>query len=135
MAEKTIGDRGLPARASGSDPVATRERKRYLAPAIDIYETEDGLILVGDLPGVKSEDLDLQVVDNVLTIKAMSSTTETAGATYREFELGEYFRQFQIDDEVDQGRITAELKNGVITVRLPKAKESQPKKIAVSLAP
>ena len=121
-------------RATGEKPLATRDETRYIAPPVDIFETEDALVVVADLPGVKSEEVDIRVEDNILTIKGKADYSPPAGILRGEFNLQGYYRQFQLSDEVDQSKISAESKNGVLSVHLPKAEKSKPRQIKVKLS-
>jgi HSP20 family protein len=112
----------------------TRTRERYITPAVDIYETPDGLTVLADLPGVNQDNLDVRVDNNVLTIRGMSHHIAASDPVYREYELVNFFRQFELGEKIDQSNISAELKYGVLTVHLPKAPEAKPRKIAVSVA-
>ena len=84
-----------------------------------------------DLPGVEKEKLDLQVENNLLTIRAKPTQVTPGEAVYREYELVNFFRQFELNDKVDRSKISAELKHGVLTLQLPKAEEMKPRKIEV----
>jgi HSP20 family molecular chaperone IbpA len=132
MAEQTVAtttpQQGAVAREE------TRNRERYITPAVDIYETPDGLTVLADLPGVNQDNLDVRVDNNVLTIRGMSHHIATGDPVYREYELVNFFRQFELGERIDQSHISAELKHGVLTVQLPKAPEAKPRKIAVSVA-
>lgn len=131
MAEKTV------ATADVQKPVtteSTRNRERYVAPPVDIYETRDGLVVLADLPGVSKEALDVRVDNNLLTIRARADHAGRKDGTYREYELVNFFRQFELSDNVDQQRISADLKHGVLTLSLPKAEEAKPRQIEVRVA-
>ena len=132
MAEKTVAAPGRG--ADGSQQETTRERERYVAPPVDIYETPDGLTVLADLPGVGKDGLDIQVKDDLLTIVARAENGQRGEPIYREFQLVNYQRQFQLHDAVDAARISAEFKHGVLTLRLPKAEEAKPKKIEVKVS-
>jgi HSP20 family molecular chaperone IbpA len=133
MAEKTVPENHDPKHAVKHAP-ETREPGRYLVPAVDIYETDDGLTLVADVPGVAKEGLDVGVEDGVLTITGAVPETGADEATYGEYDLAPYWRQFHLGDELDVEKIHADLSNGVLTVSLPKAEKAKPKKIAVTVA-
>ncbi|MBN1420074.1 MAG: Hsp20/alpha crystallin family protein [Planctomycetes bacterium] len=133
MAEKTIPDKNVPARSRAEELPATREAARYLAPAVDIYETEAGLTLVADMPGVMKDGLDIRVKDGVLTIVGEVGPAKRTDPSYQEYELASYFREFILSDEVDADKIGAELKHGVLTVQLPRAERAKPKKIEVRI--
>ena len=136
MAEQTAAltteKRGTPDRA-GDKNLATRDDAVYIAPPVDIFENDNSLIVVADLPGVEKEGVDIHVEDNVLTIRGLAKYAQPATAIHREFSLQNYYRQFQLSDEVDQGKISAESKNGVLTITLPKAEKSKPKKVKVKV--
>jgi len=113
--------------------VATRDESRYIAPPVDIYETEDALVVVVDLPGVGKNGVDIRVEDGLLSIKGQADYKSPANTLMEEFNLQGYFRQFQLSDEIDQKKISGELKNGVLTLRLVKAEKSKPKQIPVTV--
>ena len=94
-------------------------------------ETARGLVVKADLPGVEKENLDLQVENNLLTIRAKPTHTSAGESVYREYELVNFFRQFELNEKVDRSKISAELKHGVLTLQLPKAEEVKPRKIEV----
>jgi HSP20 family molecular chaperone IbpA len=113
--------------------LATRDETRYVAPPVDIFETEDSIVVIADLPGVGKQDVDIRVEDGILTIKGKASYSPPADLLREEFSLDGYFRQFQLSDEVDQEKISAETKNGVLTIHLPKAEKSKPRQIKVKI--
>jgi len=134
MAEKTIQPASQEVSATpidnGNSTPATREGNRYLIPPVDIYENEQGLTVVADLPGVDREGLEVKVDNNVLTIRGRVQKS-SGGDVYREFVLLPFFRQFELTDEVDQDGIGAQLKHGVLTLNLPKKAKPEPKRITV----
>jgi HSP20 family protein len=113
--------------------LATRDETRYVAPPVDIFETEDAIVVIADLPGVGKDDVDIRVDDGILTIKGKANYSPPADLLREEFSLDGYFRQFQLSDEVDQEKISAETKNGVLTIHLPKAEKSKPRQIKVKI--
>jgi HSP20 family protein len=120
------------------EPTARRE-EAFLSPAwmppVDVYETADAIVLKAELPGVPREDVDIQVEQNVLTIKGeRRSEKEVAEeACYRTERLsGSFLRSFHLPRAVDPEKIKATMKDGVLEVRLAKAEEARPRKIAVS---
>jgi len=119
-------------RTNEGQVVSTREPDRYLIPAVDIYETDDGLVLHADMPGVDKKNLQIRVEGGVLTIRADIPESKKTPA-YEEYRLHSYFRQFTLSDKVDQEKITAELKHGVLTLSVPKAEEAKPKMIEVKV--
>ena len=132
MAERTVAapqDQGaeISTRQEG-----TRAQEQYVAPPVDIYETNDGLVVVADLPGVNKDGLSIEVKDDVLTLQGRTQHAIPGRPVYQEFELLNFFRQFQLSDTVDVQKISAELKHGVLTLNLPKSERAKPRKIEVS---
>ena len=112
----------------------TREPERYVTPPVDIYETGDGLTVVADLPGVPKESIDVNVDNDVLTIKAGVPEHDVKDAYYREFELVSYYRQFRLGEKIDRSKITAAVTNGVLKLHLPFEEEVKPRRIDVKVA-
>ncbi len=113
--------------------LATRDEAIYIAPPVDIFENEDSLIVVADLPGVDKDGVAINVEDDILTIKGKAKYTQLANVLRQEFTLQNYYRQFQLSDEVDQSKISAESRNGVLTIMMPKGEKSKPKQIKVKV--
>ena len=103
-------------------------------PPIDIYETNEGLILRADLPGVSLDTLELQVQDNKLTLfgRMEQIVPDNARLMHQEYETGDFLRSFILSDEVDHQHIAAKLNNGVLEVVLPKADKPEPRRIQVA---
>jgi HSP20 family protein len=107
------------------------------APAVDIEETEQAVVLCADLPGVEEKDIEVTVHQGVLVLTGKredhrEETTESG--FYRERRYGSFFRRFRLGDKVDPEGIVAAFKNGVLTVTLPKKEEAKPKQIPVATA-
>jgi HSP20 family protein len=137
MAEQTAAlttKKGETPAKAGEKSLATRDDAVYIAPPVDIFENEESLIVVADLPGVDRDGVDIRIEDNILTIKGNAKYTQPETALRQEFILQNYYRQFQLSDEVDQSKISAESKNGVLTITLPKAEKSKPKQIKVKVS-
>jgi HSP20 family molecular chaperone IbpA len=130
MTENTVSKHKVPARTDRELP-ATRESELYISPAVDIFETNDGLTVLADVPGVSKEGLDINVEDKILTIRGTVSLPKREGMISEEFGMLNYFRQFRLSDEVDQAKIKASLDNGVLTLDLPKAEHAKPRRIEV----
>jgi HSP20 family protein len=113
--------------------LATRDEARYMVPPVDIYETDSALAVIVDLPGVRKNDVDIRVDQNVLTIKGKVQYEPPKNLVRGEFGLTDFFRQFQLSDEVDQAKISAESKNGVLTITLPKAEKAKPRQVKVKV--
>lgn len=112
----------------------TREETRMLTPQVDIFETEEGLMIIADLPGIDQEQLDINIEKNILTLKTKEEQEINENLARQEYQLLPFFRQFQLSDVVDQSKVTAEIKNGVVTISLPKTAQQQPCKITVKVA-
>ncbi len=119
--------------ANGVQPPATPAPRLVFTPPIDIYETEDGLVLMADLPGVSLDSLELQVQNNKLTLlgRVKPPVPSDGELRYQEYQIGDFLRSFILSDEVDHDRVTATLNNGVLKVWLPKAKKAQARRIQV----
>jgi len=118
--------------ASVDQPERTRTRPTVL-PACDIYETDDGLMILADLPGVSHGGLDLNLEEDVLTITAEVGQGGHSGyeLAYSDHRPADFQRAFRLSDEIDSDRIEASLKNGVLRLHLPKAAAAKPRKIEV----
>jgi HSP20 family molecular chaperone IbpA len=109
----------------------TRECPTY-TPRFDICETDDELVLYGDLPGVEPADLDIRFENRELTILGKVAPRHTERrSVYSEYGIGDFYRTFAIGEAIDGERIAAELKNGVLAVHLPKSDAVKPRRIAV----
>lgn len=101
-------------------------------PRVDILESENELVLIADLPGVKPGDVDIRFENGELSLHGHCPPRQN-GVDYLlgEYGVGDFYRAFTISTDVDADRIAAELKNGVLTVHLPKSEKIKPKRIAV----
>jgi HSP20 family protein len=105
-------------------------------PAVDIYETENELVLKADLPDVNENDLDIRIENNILTIKGERKFEEKVKEdNYLRVErtYGSFSRSFSLPSTVDSGSIKADYKNGVLTVQLPKRAESKPRQVRINV--
>lgn len=118
---------------NGADHPSPPVPRLVFTPPIDIYETEDGLVLMADLPGVSLDSLELQVQNNKLTLLGRVKPPVPPGGElrYQEYQIGDFLRSFILSDEVDHDRVSATLNNGVLKVWLPKAKKAQARRIQV----
>ena len=106
---------------------------RVYLPAADIYETQDALSVVLEMPGVKKNNVDVRVEDGVLKIEGRLDFSKYQGLQplYTEYNIGHYFRSFRLSSKIDRNKIEAELKNGVLTLTLPKVEEAKPRMIQI----
>ena len=121
-----------PEAAGAQETERTRERSVFV-PRADIYEREDALVLVADMPGVNENKVDINVERRVLTITGNVGVEEVKDhrLNYAEYETGDFERSFRLAGEVDVDKIEATVKDGVLRLVLPKAETARPKKIAV----
>lgn len=119
----------------GSDVAVAEERKMgtWITPAVDIFENDEGLTLVADLPGVGKDGLNLGIDSGVLTIEGQAGNAGRGEACWSEFEAPGYYRRFQLPDNLDLDKVAAELKDGVLTLRMPKIEAARPRRIAVTV--
>ena len=105
---------------------------QYFTPRVDIYETEDELLLYADLPGVRAGDVDLRYERGELTLHGKVRERPRPEQFYQwEYEEGDFLRVFQVHESIDGTRIAAECKNGMLTVHLPKVEAARPRQINV----
>lgn len=114
---------------------STRPGRTYV-PRADIYEKEDGILVLADLPGVDENSLDIILEKGVLTIdgQAVQTWPEGYNLAHYEYDVGNYHRAFKLSEEVDQDKIEATIKNGVLTLSMPFAAGPRTRKIQVQPA-
>jgi len=108
---------------------------RNFVPNTDIFETEDALLVVMELPGVDREHTEITVEDNVLSISGRIdfSKYDKLQPVYTEYNIGHYWRTFSLaPSSIDERRISADMKDGVLTLTLPKAERMKPRRIQLS---
>ena len=111
---------------------STRPTRAFM-PTADIFETEEALNVVMEMPGVSKDNVDINVEDGVLTIEGRIDFQKYEGLrpVYSEYNVGPYRRSFRLSNQVDQAKISAEMQDGVITLTLPKAEKAKPRRIKV----
>ena len=107
---------------------------RTYLPVTDIFETDQALTVVLEMPGVDKDAVEVSVEDDILTIDGRIDYSKYEGLqpVYTEYNVGHYTRSFQLSSKIEQGNISAELKDGVMTLVLPKAEKAQPRKIKIN---
>jgi HSP20 family molecular chaperone IbpA len=115
-----------------TDAERTRDQPAFV-PRADIYETEEAMYVVADMPGVSEDSLDITLEKGVLTLQGAVEPEAPEGYSlaYAEYRVGDYVRRFSLSDEIDQEAIEATLKDGVLRLTLPKITEARTRKIAV----
>lgn len=107
------------------------------APAVDIYETENELVVKADLPDLVEKDIDVRVENNMLTIRGerkFDQTVKEDNFLRVERSYGAFSRSFSLPNTVDTEKIQASYKNGVLKVELPKRAESKPRQVKVNIS-
>lgn len=106
---------------------------RIFLPSTDIFETEEALTVVMEMPGVDKGSVDVNVEDSVLRIEGRIDFSKYEGLqpVYTEYNVGHYRRRFNLPSRTDRSKISAEMKDGVLKVVLPKAEEAKPRRISV----
>ena len=105
--------------------------QRAITPPVDVFENADEVLVVADVPGAASDQIDVRVENGTLTLEARRAEEGAAPAVAREYDAADYARTFRIPAGVDAANISAEAKNGTVLVRLPKIAAVKPRKIAV----
>lgn len=102
-------------------------------PNVDIVETANELLLIADVPGVKSDEINLHFEDDELTVHGPVAMRQCPqeGYLFQEYGLGDFYRTFRVSEQIDATRIHADVAQGVLTVHLPKAEAARPRKIPV----
>jgi len=113
----------------------TRECQCFV-PRADIYEVDDQLVIVMDVPGADENSIDIMLEKNILNVTANiePAAPEGYGLAYAEYEIGDYQRSFKLSEDIDRDKIEAAIRDGVLRLYLPKSKESRTRKIGVKLA-
>ena len=132
-------------RRAPSQELAVREKRelvsrdertvpgRLYVPYADIYETDEALTVLMEVPGVAREGVSVALEDDVLRVEGRIDFGKYAGMepVYTEFNVGHYTRSFALSGKIDRERIGAQLEDGVLVLTLPKAKEARPRRIAI----
>lgn len=113
-------------------PEQTRPGPVY-TPPVDIFENDGAITVLADMPGVKADDLQIDLHESVLTLTGRVSLLEGAkeADVYREYRMGTFRRQFTLSETIDQAKIDAKLTDGVLRLELPKLEKARPRQITV----
>src|SRR6185295_1566844 len=109
---------------------------RPWSPSVDIYETENELVLRADLPDVKLEDIEVRVENQTLTLsgeRKFEQDSKVRGYHRIERSYGAFTRSFTVPATVESDKVHAEFKNGVLTVTLPKKEAAKPRQVKVEV--
>ena len=126
-------ERQVPSKLDGSE--RTRSRPVFV-PRADIYETEDNVVLLVDMPGVASDGVDITLEKRTLAIRGYTADQphENYRQVYAEYASGDYERVFTLSEDIDRDGIEASQKNGVLRLVLPKAAPAKARKIQLKMA-
>jgi len=107
---------------------------RFYVPSTDIYENEEELVVVVEVPGVAREDVAINVENDQLSISARLNFDkyDNYQPVYTEYNVGNFTRNFHLSNKIDSSAIDAKMKDGVLTLRLPKIPEAKPRKVKVN---
>jgi HSP20 family molecular chaperone IbpA len=106
---------------------------RSFVPDVDIVESDHGLTLWADMPGVSEKDVEVRLENHVLRLSGIvnTSTYDKLSPLYTEYNVGNYYREFRLHEDIDPEAISAQMRNGVLEVQLPKRAQAQPRRIEV----
>jgi HSP20 family protein len=130
---------------SGAQEMAIREKQelankeekiipgRYFVPPADIFETEEALTVIMEMPGVEKKNVSIALENDTVRVEAQIDFAQYQGMepVYTEYNVGHYARGFTLSSKIDRDNISAQLDDGVLTLTLPKVKEAMPRRIAV----
>lgn len=107
---------------------------RYYVPKTDIYERDDALCVVMEMPGVSKDGITVRVEEDVLHVEGTIdfSNYQDMRPVYTEYNIGHFSRRFSLSSKIDQNKISASTENGVLQIVLPKAEEAKPRKITIN---
>jgi HSP20 family molecular chaperone IbpA len=117
--------------------MVTKEEKtapgRHFVPYGDIFETDEALTVVLEMPGVEKQAVNIALENDVLRVDGQIDFSKYEGMepVYTEYNVGHYARSFTLSNKIDQERISAQLDDGVLVLTLPKAKQLQPRRISI----
>lgn len=106
---------------------------RVFLPNADIYETQNELKVVLEMPGIEKSQVDVRVEDDVLHVEGRIDLSKYSGLQplYTEYNVGHYARSFQLSSKIDQNKIAAEMNDGVLSLTLPKMEQAKPRMIQI----
>jgi HSP20 family molecular chaperone IbpA len=107
---------------------------RVFVPTADIYETQDALTVILEMPGVEKSNVSVRIEEGLLQVEGRLDLTKYQGLQplHIEYNVGHYARSFQLSSKIDQANIAAALNDGVLSLTLPKVQEAKPRVINIS---
>jgi len=133
MADKESKDLQVKPKQELSSPAEQTRPGLVFTPSVDIFETDQEITLLADMPGVSADNLTIDLRENTLTLTGEVTPFEGANEEdiLIEYEIGKYHRQFNLSGVIDQSKIDAKLNDGVLRLSLPKVEEVKPRKIEI----
>jgi HSP20 family molecular chaperone IbpA len=130
---------------SGAHELAVREKQelankeektipgRYFVPTTDVFETDEALTVIMEIPGVEKDNVSIALENDVLRVDGQINFSNYEGMEplYTEYNVGHYARGFTLSGKIDRDRISAQLDDGVLTLTLPKVKDAMPRRISI----
>jgi HSP20 family protein len=106
---------------------------RVFVPDTDIYEAQNELLVILEMPGVEKKNVNIRVEDGVLNVEGRLDLAKYQGLQplYTEYNIGHYARSFRLSGKIDQNKIAAEMKDGVLSLKLPKVEEAKARTIQI----
>lgn len=118
---------------ANTNSALTRENELWVAPNVDIYESQQAYTILAEMPGVNKAGLEVTVEDNELTITGRREAASTSGEVlHRESRVANYRRVFELDPAIDTHKIGARMEQGVLTLTLPKAEKAKPVRVTIA---
>jgi len=116
-----------------ASPVRSR-RIPAVAPVVDIFENDDEILLFANMPGVKKDEISVNIDNGKLTLTGVRMTETSGAPCWEEFGDVEYRRTFSVPQIIDVAKVNAEFKNGVLKLHLPRSEATKPRQIEIKAA-
>ena len=111
--------------------VESTRNLRQVVPLVDIYENDNEILLHAEMPGVKKDDINVNIDNGSLTLSGVRSLSQDGAKEWQEFGDVEYQRAFSVPQTIDVNKVKAELKDGILALHLPKSEAAKPKTIKI----
>jgi len=133
MTDKESKDLQVKPKQKLTSPAEQTRPGLVFTPNVDIFETDNEITLLADMPGVSADNLTIDLRENILTLTGEVAPFEGANEEdiLIEYDVGKYLRQFNLSSVIDQSKIDAKLNDGVLRLSLPKVEEVKPRKIEI----
>jgi HSP20 family protein len=118
--------------AKRDDQNIEKTRELYeAAPAVDIYENDNEILLHADMPGVPKDEISVNIDNGRLSLSGVRKLETSGAASWEEFGNVEFVRNFSVPQTIDVDKVKAELKNGVLALHLPKSEAAKPRQVEI----